>query len=567
MSLRVGPLVRAISASSVVIWAELSRACTVTISIRPIDLPEHEQSSIRTSTITVGNRHYIAPQIHGLQPATWYTYHVHIPSQVHASPESTNSSLFYGFRTFAEPITGDEGTGATNTGSTALRIAYGSCRKLAQPQDDTLHMFGAWLQQQQEQREERWPHLLLLIGDQIYADEPPPPLLVEHPELQSGATTFEQFASMYEYAWTISDEVRQVFAAIPTFMTFDDHEITNSWNLSPDWRAKALENGLETRLVDGLVAYWVYQGWGNLHSRSHATHPLLQIMQTAEQSGEDALPALRACVRDEVYAKRHLDWHYTIPCTPPIFVSNTRAHRSTIFSTNPDDICISTSIMDQAQMDELSTWVQQQGTDPAIMVSSVPVLLPPVIGLAEYLMGLRPWQHSPTLLRQLGVKLAHQQLRLAEKTSFDHWPVFSDSWQRLIKLLKHAQRNMLVLSGDVHFSYACAGRLMDVSGQQRYLYQCVSTPIENRLESASERKIALQSFIRHSSYGGLHTEILPLQGSSGTIRRNLLYQNTIAMLTLTSHHAKHYQMQQDYLGITRNGMEIIAQTVFPAPTP
>ena len=53
-------------------------------------------------------------------------------------------------------------------------------------------------------------------------------------------------------------------------MIFDDHEITNSWNTSPDWRARALSHGLEPMLVDGLVAYWVYQGWGNPGAQSEA---------------------------------------------------------------------------------------------------------------------------------------------------------------------------------------------------------------------------------------------------------------------------------------------------------
>lgn len=72
---------------------------------------------------------------------------------------------------------------------------------------------------------------------------------------------------------------------LPTYMIFDDHEIINNWNISPTWRAKALKHGREQLLVDRPVAYWVYQGWGNLHRRTNTTSPLLQIMQQGAESG------------------------------------------------------------------------------------------------------------------------------------------------------------------------------------------------------------------------------------------------------------------------------------------
>jgi len=84
-------------------------------------------------------------------------------------------------------------------------------------------------------------------------------------------------------------------------MIFDDHEIANGWNISPKWRAHALQQGLEQTLVDGLVAYWAYQGWGNIGLRRADEHTLLAIMQHAAHNGEDALEALREGMRQVVY--------------------------------------------------------------------------------------------------------------------------------------------------------------------------------------------------------------------------------------------------------------------------
>ena len=160
-------------------------------------------------------------------------------------------------------------------------------------------------------------------------------------------------------------------------------------------------------------------------------------MHEATLSGKDVLEDLCSCIRDEVYGKTVLPWHYTIPTTPPIFMTNVGAERSAIFSSDKDDFCASTRIMSHAQMHDLTSWLQTQTHQPALLASSVPVLLPPVIGMAEYLMGIRPLQNSHfSLLRRLGLYMARLQLRMAIKTSFDHWPVFADTWHDLIQALR-----------------------------------------------------------------------------------------------------------------------------------
>ena len=58
--------------------------------------------------------------------------------------------------------------------------------------------------------------------------------------------------------------VRRILANVPTYMMFDDHEITDDWNLTQEWRNRVLGTNLgSTILRNGLVAYAVCQGWGN----------------------------------------------------------------------------------------------------------------------------------------------------------------------------------------------------------------------------------------------------------------------------------------------------------------
>jgi len=73
-NLRVGPLVRAISATSVVIWAEFDQSCSVTLSARLDAAPEQPSLQVTTRTISIGGHHYAAPRLLGLAPARWYNY-------------------------------------------------------------------------------------------------------------------------------------------------------------------------------------------------------------------------------------------------------------------------------------------------------------------------------------------------------------------------------------------------------------------------------------------------------------------------------------------------------------
>ncbi len=551
----VGPLVRATSAANVVIWAEYTEACEVTLRVTPQYVREDDAVSLHITghTVTVGGRYYIAFQLGGLKPATWYSYRLETQEE-DAKLDSQVPEVLC-FRTLDIPVQAENASPETQL----LRLAYGSCRKSNNSEIDALGAFGDWLLQHIDVREEQWPRVLLLIGDQIYADQPPQEICIANPQLRNGAKTFTEFAQLYTYVWTYDQKVRQALAIVPTYMIFDDHEITNDWNILPTWRAQALRSGLEQVLVDGMVAYWVYQGWGNLYQREPTASPLLQIMAKAAESGQDALEELRSCIRLEVYGKTDLHWQYEIPTEPAIFVANARAGRSSVFSDDEWEIYAPAHIMSIEQMTELRSWIRVHSRGMPILVASVPVLLPPVIGLAEYLMGIRLWQRSVKPLRRLGSQLARIQMFLARKVSFDHWPLFSASWQDLLQILRENNTDLLILSGDVHFSYAAEAK----GHFKGHVYQLVSTPLQNALEPNNERLIVWQARIKAGWFGGLRTRLLPLYTGNGKDRLplDLARHNTLAIVTMHVNAAGKYTFQQEYLGIVDGKVGIVGRTL------
>lgn len=567
MRLRVGPLVRATSPDHVAIWTEWTQPGEVLLQATPAN-HEHEIKSFRSRTITVGERHYAISRLTGLQAATWYTYQISgtmQDTQQILSPATESPIPVQCFRTFDLPNAGN-----------ALRLAYGSCRKLSTQEPDALNAFGFWLRNSMDQRETKWPHLLLLIGDQIYADDymarrkrtqPLSPNTSQKEAYRTGARSFAEFADLYETAWTCDAGIRQVLAVLPTYMIFDDHEITNSWNISPAWRALALRHGLEQTLVDGLVAYWVYQGWGNICMQPVENHPLLTIMHKAAQSGKDALEDLRACMRRGVYEDTSLHWHYTIPTMPPIFVADVRADRPALLN-GADSNGAPARIMSSEQMRELQNWMQDQDTTDVLLVSSVPVLLTPLIGFAEYLMGIRPLHNARFgPLRKSGYSLARIQHRLALSMSFDHWPVFVETWHEFVRLLNTRRHDIVVLSGDIHFSYSMAGQRTFFRARKRAtVYQLVASPFNNVLEGRDKRLILGQAWIKRMIYGRLHVRMLHLARPQSTKRvsHDLLLQNTVALVTLLPENVEkrsgRYSIQQVYLGLREDVLQDVAST-------
>jgi phosphodiesterase/alkaline phosphatase D-like protein len=192
------------------------------------------------------------------------------------------------------------------------------------------------------------------------------------------------------------------------------------------------------------------------------------------------------------------------------------------------------------------------------------VLLPPLIGFAEYVMGVRPFHNTP--LRWLGHQVARIQQRVTRRMSFDHWPVFAATWRELAKLLSHRKHDIIVLSGDVHFSYAAAAQHGIFHSRKRAtLYQLVASPFSNTLESRDARLVLTQARLKRAIYGGLQTRVRTLTSAHAKARvaHDILIQNTVALVTFEPHPGnsgeERYSIKQTYLGVIDGQLEEVAR--------
>jgi hypothetical protein len=76
-------------------------------------------------------------------------------------------------------------------------------------------------------------------------------------------------------------KVRRALANISTFMIFDDHEITDDWNLNPSWRDRVFTSPLGKAIVrNGMMAYALFQDWGNRADRYNRTGHFFEMETT-----------------------------------------------------------------------------------------------------------------------------------------------------------------------------------------------------------------------------------------------------------------------------------------------
>ncbi len=81
------------------------------------------------------------------------------------------------------------------------------------------------------------------------------------------------------------DDVRRSLANIPTYMMFDDHEITDDWYISRNWSYNVLNHQLGIRIIsNGLMAYSVFQGWGNEPSFYEGYEPGKELLDALDQN-------------------------------------------------------------------------------------------------------------------------------------------------------------------------------------------------------------------------------------------------------------------------------------------
>ena len=231
--------------------------------------------------------------------------------------------------------------------------------------------------------QEEWPDCLLLLGDQVYADETSEQtraFIRSRRDTSSPpgeqVADFEEYAQLYREAWSDPD-IRWLLATVPSTMIFDDHDVHDDWNISDAWvREMRATSWWDERITGAFMSYWLYQHIGNLAPPELAEEPLLAELSAAADGG----PRLREFARaiDREPASSRFAFHRDFGRSRLVVIDSRAARVLTEGRRDMVD-------------DEEWQWIAEHARgafDHLIIASTLPVFMTPGID------GLEAWNEA-----------------------------------------------------------------------------------------------------------------------------------------------------------------------------
>jgi phosphodiesterase/alkaline phosphatase D-like protein len=463
VGLILGPALRHVSDTTALIWVQTENACTVEIL------------GCSARTFEVQGYHFALVLVTGLAPDSVTEYQVTIDGTT-VWPIDDEA-----FSKFPPSVVRTRGPAAAHR----LRAIFGSCRypktevkkiekKLKQ---DALDSYAARMA---DRPIDEWPDALILLGDQLYADELPPDeqqRVSKRRRNRHGdrppdeVVSFAEYERLYRHSWG-DPEIRWLMSTVPTAMIFDDHDIRDDWNTSASWRAEmATTPWWRDRIRAGLASYWVYQHLGNLSPAELADNEDYQHLVASDGDTWPHLAELAERADREVDCNKGIRFSYRwdLGCTRLIMIDS----RNGRILESGQRMMIGEN---EFRWLEARAEEHPESLDHLLLASSVPWLMPPAIGDLEALnerAADRSGWHG-----RLGEKLR-------QAGDFEHWPAFYKSFVRLGEMIARIANHpdgpstISVLSGDVHHSYAARAEVDGVSPDGATVHQLVCSPVHN----------------------------------------------------------------------------------------
>jgi PhoD-like phosphatase len=470
-SLVLGPLLRYVGETDAVIWVETDEACEV------------EVLGTRERTFCVCDHHYALVCCGGLEPGTWHEYEVLLDGErVWPRDDGFPASEF---RTYPK-----EGP---------LQIAFGSCRvaapheapySLTKDEDERGREIDALrtmaLRMRDQPREER-PDVLVMLGDQVYADEVSPATRAfietkRDPAEPPGERVldFEDYTQLYLESWSDPD-IRWLLSVVSTAMIFDDHDVHDDWNISEAWLEEMRKHEWWNEHIKGaLSSYWVYQHLGNLAPESHQEDELLQRVKAAEDA-EELLEGFAFKADRRTDGSR---WSYCRDLgNTRLVVIDSRAGRVLEEGNR--------SMLDPEEWQ----WVEEHATggfDHLLVATSLPWLLGRGMHYAE------AWSEA-VAGGAWGPVAARGAEKMRQTVDMEHWAAFQESFHRLAELFRavgagergEPPASIVVLSGDVHHAYLFEVGYPRGTSMKSGVWQAVCSPYRNPLGKQERQTIRI----------------------------------------------------------------------------
>ncbi len=261
----------------------------------------------------------------------------------------------------------------------------------------------------------------------------------------------EEAAAVDAFVETLP-QVARLLANQPTLMIFDDHDVTDDWNLTAAWEQTAYEHPFSRRIIgNALLAYALCQGWGNDPDRLREPIDAIAVLLADGASdgwlspqGQDA--AIRQLMRFQ-------GWEYEVASSPKLVVLDTRTRRwrSERRRHRPS------GLMDWEALTELQQALLDERA--VVIVSPAPMF---GVKLIEGVQKLFALAGKPLLV------------------DAENWMAHRGAASVMLNIFQHSRTpgNYVILSGDVHYSFVYDIRIRDRRQGPR-LWQITSSGVKN----------------------------------------------------------------------------------------
>ncbi|MEQ9666873.1 PhoD-like phosphatase [Coleofasciculus sp. G2-EDA-02] len=266
-------------------------------------------------------------------------------------------------------------------------------------------------------------------------------------------------------------QVRRSLANIPTYMIFDDHDVSDDWYLNREWCNRVLGKPLGRRVVqNGLLAYALCQGWGNTPEQFTSGQPGDKLWQALQQWSESAgtdelawermgkylgIPAIEAETglpklkqdgtvlvlnRDYADGTPSLIWHYSVRSFKhEVIVLDTRTWRG--YPMGEDQVMappmlLSPTAFDEQIEDSLDKTDQLKAAgesriEATLIVLPTNLIHASIVDLAQQWY----WRQGKVFGTDVG----------------DSWNFHDVAFTKLLTALFQRRDRIVLLSGDIHY--------------------------------------------------------------------------------------------------------------------
>jgi hypothetical protein len=464
----LGPLLRYVGDTEATVWVETDGPCEV-------EVLDHT-----TKTFEVDAHHYALVCVKGLEPASATEYHVALdgervwPPEEHDFPPSVIRTL--------------DPNGPVRISFGSCRVAYAHHEPYTLPKDenpegrevDALYALGRRMRREPQ---DTWPHVLLMLGDQVYADEASPKVreFIESrrdPKIPPGyeVADFEEYVHLYYESWGDTDPtLRWLLSTVSTAMIWDDHDVHDDWNTSDVWLAEMRRKPWwAKRISAGVMSYWIYQHIGNLEpGHLHSD----EMYDRVTQCDGDAGAMLREWAHKAAHQENGSRWSYRRNlCNVRLVMMDSRGGRV----LDPER----RAMVDPDELRFIEECSKEGDHDHLLLGTSLPWLLSPGTHWLE------AWNEA-VCGGAWGGEAAKVGEKLRQGLDLEHWAAFQRSFKDIERLVREVgsgegggkpPATIVALSGDVHHAYLMEVGFPREAGVRSAVYQAVCSPFRNPLD-------------------------------------------------------------------------------------